>query len=112
PNASTVRRLRLLDCSRATPSRYQTWRDFESSWRRISLPGVFHSMSPPSRNGVSGSSRSSKTARRLRRSSTPLCDFDWTWPGKIDRKAVEEIATLGFLEDAGNVVLVAPQGLG
>src|SRR5690606_10994629 len=42
----------------------------------------------------------------------PLCDFDWTWPGKIDRKAVEEIATLGFLEDAGNVVLVAPQGLG
>lgn len=53
---------------------------------------------------------------RLRRSKIgrfkPLCDFDWTWPGKIDRKAVEEIATLGFLEDAGNVVLVAPQGLG
>lgn len=54
--------------------------------------------------------------RRLRRSRLgsfkPLADFDWTWPTKIDRRAVEGVMTLDFLDGAGNVVLVAPQGLG
>ncbi len=54
--------------------------------------------------------------RRLRNSKVgrfkPMVDFDWTWPKKIDRKAVEAALSLGFLEAAGNVVLVAPQGLG
>ena len=42
----------------------------------------------------------------------PLCDFDWTWPKRCDRAAVEALMTLDFLDDAGNVVLVGPNGVG
>ena len=42
----------------------------------------------------------------------PLADFDWTWPKQCDRGAIEELMTLGFLEDATNVVLVGPNGVG
>lgn len=42
----------------------------------------------------------------------PMADFDWSWPSKIDRDAVEAALHLDFLRHAGNVVLVAPQGLG
>jgi DNA replication protein DnaC len=42
----------------------------------------------------------------------PLCDFDWQWPKKIDRMAVDELFTLGFLAEAANVVLVGPNGTG
>jgi len=54
--------------------------------------------------------------RRLRRSRVgrfkSMADFDWEWPEKIDRSAIERILTLGFMERAENVVLVASQGLG
>lgn len=54
--------------------------------------------------------------RRLNRSRIgrfrPMADFDWSWPKKIDRKLVDSALALDFLETAGNVVLVAPQGLG
>ena len=42
----------------------------------------------------------------------PLADFDWTWPRRIDRAAVEELMTLDFLKGASNVVLVGPNGVG
>ena len=42
----------------------------------------------------------------------PLADFDWSWPGQIDRAAVEDLMTLQFLTDASNVVLVGPNGVG
>jgi len=42
----------------------------------------------------------------------PLADFDWAWPKKIDRDAVESALRLDFIAQARNVVLVAPQGLG
>lgn len=42
----------------------------------------------------------------------PMSDFDWAWPTRIDRDAVEAALRLDFLSHAGNVVLVAPQGLG
>lgn len=54
--------------------------------------------------------------RRLERSRLgrfkPMADFDWAWPKRIDRQAVESVLRLDFLESARNVVLVAPQGLG
>jgi DNA replication protein DnaC len=54
--------------------------------------------------------------RRLARSRvgrfTPMSEFDWAWPKRIDRPAVEAALRLDFLADARNVVLVAPQGLG
>jgi DNA replication protein DnaC len=42
----------------------------------------------------------------------PLCDFDWSWPKRCDRTAVEALMTLEFLNDATNVVLVGPNGVG
>lgn len=54
--------------------------------------------------------------RRLKRSRLerfkPMVDFDWNWPSKIDRPLVESALRLDFIEDARNIVLVAPQGLG
>lgn len=54
--------------------------------------------------------------RRLREAHIgrfkPLADFDWAWPKSIDRAAVEDLMTLEFLEDATNVVLVGPNGVG
>lgn len=42
----------------------------------------------------------------------PIADFDWAWPKKIDRQAVEAALRLDFLDQARNVILVANQGLG
>ncbi len=42
----------------------------------------------------------------------PMTDFDWAWPTRIDREAVEAAVRLDFLDSARNVVLVAPEGLG
>lgn len=42
----------------------------------------------------------------------PLADFDWTWPKRCDRAAVEELMDLGFLKDARNVVLLGQNGVG
>jgi DNA replication protein DnaC len=54
--------------------------------------------------------------RRLARSRlgrfTPMSDFDWAWPKRIDRAAIEATLRLNFLAEAHTVVLVAAQGLG
>jgi DNA replication protein DnaC len=42
----------------------------------------------------------------------PLCDFDWHWPTRCDRAAVEELMALGFVSDTANVVLIGPNGVG
>jgi DNA replication protein DnaC len=42
----------------------------------------------------------------------PLCDFDWTWPKRCDRTAIESLMSLEFLNEATNVVLVGRNGLG
>ncbi len=42
----------------------------------------------------------------------PLCDFDWNWPKRCDRAAIETLMTLDFLKDATNVVLVGQNGTG
>jgi DNA replication protein DnaC len=41
-----------------------------------------------------------------------LCDFDWTWPKRCDRAALEELISLDFLKEATNVVLAGPNGVG
>jgi len=54
--------------------------------------------------------------RRLRNSRVaafkPMADFDWSWPKKIDREAVDELFTLAFLKTGHNAVLVGPNGVG
>ena len=42
----------------------------------------------------------------------PLCDFDWQWPKRCDRAAVEELMSLDFLKESANVVLLGPNGVG
>ena len=41
-----------------------------------------------------------------------LCDFDWAWPKRCDRAAVEELISLDFLKEATNIVLAGPNGVG
>jgi DNA replication protein DnaC len=41
-----------------------------------------------------------------------IADFDWQWPKEIDRTAVEALLALDFMEDASNVVLMGPNGVG
>ena len=41
-----------------------------------------------------------------------MADFDWNWPKRIDRCAVESALALDFLPEARNVILIASQGLG
>jgi len=54
--------------------------------------------------------------RRLRNSRVasfkPMADFDWSWPKKIDREAIDELFTLAFLKTGHNAVLVGPNGVG
>lgn len=42
----------------------------------------------------------------------PLCDFDWQWPKKIDRAAVEDLCALDFVAETANVVLIGPNSTG
>ena len=42
----------------------------------------------------------------------PLCDFDWAWPTRCDRAAIEQLMSLEFLQDATNVILLGPSGVG
>jgi DNA replication protein DnaC len=42
----------------------------------------------------------------------PLCDFDWQWPKKIDRAALEELCSLDFIAECANVVLIGPNSCG
>lgn len=54
--------------------------------------------------------------RRLRNSRVgpfkPMADFDWSWPKKIDREAIDELFALAFLKTGHNSVLVGPNGVG
>lgn len=42
----------------------------------------------------------------------PMADFDWSWPTKVDRKTIETLFRLGFVDEGANVVLVGPNGIG
>jgi DNA replication protein DnaC len=42
----------------------------------------------------------------------PLCDFDWAWPKRCDRAAIEALMGLDFVADLANIVLVGPNGVG
>lgn len=42
----------------------------------------------------------------------PMADFDWSWPKRIDREAVDDLFTLDFMTSGHNAVLVGPNGVG
>jgi DNA replication protein DnaC len=41
-----------------------------------------------------------------------LSEFEWTWPERCDRAAIEALMALDFLKDATNIILVGPNGIG
>jgi len=51
------------------------------------------------------------TSAHLGRFKT-MNDFDWSWPIKCDRRAVEEWMSLSFIKDATNPILCGPNGIG
>jgi DNA replication protein DnaC len=54
--------------------------------------------------------------RRIRNSRVaafkPMADYDWDWPKKIDREAIDELFNFGFLKTGHNAVLIGPNGVG
>ena len=42
----------------------------------------------------------------------PMADFDWQWPKRADRAAIDELFGLEFLGTGNNAVLVGPNGVG
>jgi len=41
-----------------------------------------------------------------------LADFDWSWPKQCDHEAINDLMQLRFLQDATNIILVGPNGVG
>ena len=41
-----------------------------------------------------------------------LNEFDWAWPKKCDRWAIEECMQLGFIKNSSNIILCGPNGVG
>src|SRR3990172_2909195 len=42
----------------------------------------------------------------------PLAEFDWNWPKKCDREAIEELIGLDFIKGPTNVIICGPNGVG
>lgn len=52
---------------------------------------------------------------RLRRypTETPLSDFNWSWPDKIETRAdLDRALQLGFIKEKENLILMGPSGIG
>lgn len=41
-----------------------------------------------------------------------IADFDWTWPKRCDRTAIQELLELRFMTDTANAILLGPNGVG
>ena len=54
--------------------------------------------------------RRRKTARLGRYKA--IADYDWDWPERLDRKLIDELFTLRFVNQSLNVILVGPNGVG
>jgi len=42
----------------------------------------------------------------------PISEFDWSWPSKIDRAAIEELLSLEFMKESENIVFIGGNGTG
>jgi DNA replication protein DnaC len=42
----------------------------------------------------------------------PLAEFDWDWPKKCDREAIEGLMGLDFIQGITNVIICGPNGVG
>jgi DNA replication protein DnaC len=42
----------------------------------------------------------------------PMADFDWNWPKKAPRDAIDDLFTFRFIGEGANAVLLGPNGVG
>jgi DNA replication protein DnaC len=42
----------------------------------------------------------------------PLSEYDWNWPKKIDRDAIEELMKSEFVNEPANAIIFGPSGVG
>jgi DNA replication protein DnaC len=42
----------------------------------------------------------------------PLAEFDWGWPKKCDREAIDALMKLSFIKESSNIILCGPNGVG
>ncbi|MCC7462927.1 MAG: ATP-binding protein [Gammaproteobacteria bacterium] len=92
--------------------------------RRLNLYGLLaHAadiLAEPWLERVVAVEESERQARSLKRrlgnarlgSFKPWADFDYAWPRELDRSLLEELFTFAFLDQAANIVIVGPNGLG
>lgn len=54
--------------------------------------------------------------RRMQRSRIgafkPMADYNWNWPSKLDRNAVERAMASRFADEGANIIIVGAHGLG
>lgn len=98
--------------------------ELRAAVRRLGLYGLLanweevrHSDWLPSLLGYEQTERQRRSLeRRLRfarlETFKPIADFDWRWPKKVDRAAVDDLFTLDFVSEIANVVLIGPNGTG
>lgn len=82
-----------------------------------SLDGVAELAPVASLLGIEEADRCRRSyERRLRHARIgafkSIADFDWRWPTRVDRVALDELFTLGFVEEGNNIILLGPNGLG
>jgi len=53
-----------------------------------------------------------KDSKIMNKGFKPMADFDWGWPDKINRPAIEALLTADFVERGENVVIIGAHGLG
>ena len=41
-----------------------------------------------------------------------IADYDWAWPERVDREAIDDLLSLKFVEEGINAVLLGPNGVG
>jgi DNA replication protein DnaC len=83
-----------------------------ASWNDIALEPWL-----PKLVGLEEQERKRRSLERRLRSARigsfkSIADYDWTWPRRVDREAIDELISLKFVEEGVNAVLLGPNGVG
>ena len=99
-------------------------RDLQGKTRKLGLYGILahwdeYGKKPwlPALLQIEEDERARRSLERRRQTAKltqfkSMADFNWSWPKSIDREQIEDIMRLSFLDEAANVLLVGPNGIG
>jgi len=82
-----------------------------SDWSRIAAEPWLHDLLLAEENERKRRSLERRLNNARIGSFKPMTDYDWTWPKKIDRLAIEETVSGAFLRDKSNIVILGPNGV-